>query len=211
VEIEFDIYEIDSWDGERFEVYSNGELITSDNFLQDSIDLDDSNITGVDLQQNITPLYGSHTSDQTYRYKLRTKLDSSGNLLLEFKTLLEFNPPYTRYWATVMEDIDNESWGIDNVHIKVKETNKKFVCSMTGLGSESQLYCWGNTARSIPILSTSLYDMSKISNKNINRLFITQENEKKNQMSYNLYNSDGNLFLRFPTYIGGFDYGFYFK
>ena len=80
---------------------------------------------------------------------------------------------------------------------------------MTGFGSESQLYCWGNTARSIPILSTSLYDTDKINI--INKLFITEEDDKKNQMSYDSYNNNGNLFLKFPTYIGGFDYEFYFK
>jgi hypothetical protein len=57
--------------------------------------------------------------------------------------------------------------------------------------------------------------MSEIST--INKLFITQEDEKKDIMSYAIYNSigeedsEGNLFLKFPTYIGGFDYGFYFK
>jgi hypothetical protein len=80
---------------------------------------------------------------------------------------------------------------------------------MTGLGSASQMYCWGDVARTIPILSTSLYDVSKIST--INKLFITQESEKKNQMSYTNYYYDGKFFLKFPTYIGGFDYPFYFK
>ena len=79
---------------------------------------------------------------------------------------------------------------------------------MTGLGTRSQMYCWGNIARSIPILSTSLYDIGNI---NVNKLFITQESEKKDQMSYSQYHSNGKLFLKFPTYIGGFDYGFYFK
>ena len=46
---------------------------------------------------------------------------------------------------------------------------------MTGLGSSSQMYCWGDVARTIPILSTSLYDVSKIST--INKLFITHESE----------------------------------
>ena len=80
---------------------------------------------------------------------------------------------------------------------------------MTGIGSASQMYCWGNVGRSIPILSTSLYDVSKIST--INKLFISQESDKTTQMSFDNYNNSGNLFLKYPTYIGGFDYPFYFK
>jgi hypothetical protein len=220
IEIEFDFYEIGSWDGERFEVYANDELLTADHFVMDGQEfVQDSNITGENLQDNVISQNTTYHGDQTYRYKLRTKLDSSGNVELKFKTTLISEGPYyfvdkngviyENHWARNPESLSNESWGIDNVHVKVKETNKKFVCAMTGLASESQLYCWGNIARSIPILSTSLYDMSKISS--INKLFVTQENEKKDTMSYKQYNSSGKLFLRFPTYIGGFDYGFYFK
>ena len=109
---------------------------------------------------------------------------------------------------------NDESWGIDNIHIKVKETSKTFLCSMTGIASASQMYCWGNVGRSIPILSTSLYDVSKINT--INKLFISQESDKTNRMSFINFNDEGNsdkgnLFLKYPTYIGGFDYPFYFK
>jgi hypothetical protein len=71
------------------------------------------------------------------------------------------------------------------------------------------MYCWGNVGRSIPILSTSLYDVAKIST--INKLFISQESEKNVQMAFDEYNNNGSLFLEYPTYIGGFDYPFYFK
>lgn len=210
VEIEFDFYEIDTWDGERFEFYVNDKLLAKDHFVMDGQQfLKDSNITGIDLQDNIRPETG-YISDQTYRYKLKTKLDSNGNLTIRFKTSLEFtDPDYANYWSQFFEDVNNESWGIDNLHIKLKETDKKFVCAMTGLGSASQMYCWGNVARSIPLVNTSLYDVSKIDT--INKLFITQDLEKKEQMSFDDYFYDGKLFLKYPTYIGGFDYEFYFK
>jgi hypothetical protein len=80
---------------------------------------------------------------------------------------------------------------------------------MTGIGSSSQMYCWGNVGRSIPILSTSLYDVDKIST--INKLFVTQESDVHTQMAFDNFNNSGNLFLKYPTYIGGFDYAFYFK
>ncbi len=215
IDIEFDFYEIDTWDGERFEVYANGELLSVDHFIFDWHEtLKDTNITGINLQDNINPNTG-YAGDQSYSYKLRSKLDSSGNVTLKFKTQFEYDLPYanhysrTYYQGSYNEDVENESWGIDNVKIKVKETNKKFVCAMTGFGSKSQMYCWGNIARSIPILSTSLYDMDKINS--INKLFITEESDKEIPMSYDKFNNDGNLHLKFPTYIGGFDYEFYFK
>jgi hypothetical protein len=228
VDIEFDFYEIDSWDGERFEFYANNELLAMDHFVKDGHEfLLDSNITGTPLQHNVGTNSGENP--QTYRYKLRTKLDSSGKVTLKFLTNLEFkgiadatNPPtrydangdpiYGNYWSKFDENpsnLNNESWGIDNVKVTLKETYKKFVCAMTGFTTASQMYCWGNVGRSIPILSTSLYDVSKIST--INKLFISQESDKTTQMSFDNYNNSGNLFLKYPTYIGGFDYPFYFK
>ncbi|QKF65738.1 hypothetical protein AVENP_0158 [Arcobacter venerupis] len=210
VEIEFDFYEIDTWDGERFEFYANDELLAVDHFVMDGQQfLKDSNITGINLQDNIRPETG-YASDQTYRYKIRTKLDSNAKVTLKFQTNFEFtDPKYANDWSKFDEGVDNESWGIDNVKVKLKETYKKFVCAMTGIEDASQMYCWGNVARSVPILSTSLYDVDKISTTN--KLFITQDSEKSDQMSFDEYFNDGKLFLKYPTYIGGFDYPFYFR
>ncbi|MAC84535.1 MAG: hypothetical protein CL624_10405 [Arcobacter sp.] len=209
VEIEFDFYEIDTWDYERFTVKLNDEVFVEDNFIHDNHpDLTDVKDTGESLQA-VASSGGHNDGDQKFHYKLRTNLDSSGDIKVEFSTRGLVNGDFGKNQWSFAQSLNDESWGIDNVHIKVKETNKKFVCAMTGFESKSQMYCWGNTARSIPVLSTSLYDMSKISS--INKLFITQEEDKKTQMTYNHYNSGGKLFLRYPTYIGGFDYGFYFK
>jgi hypothetical protein len=210
IDIEFDFYEIDTWDGERFEFYANNELLAVDHFVMDGQQyLKDSNITGINLQDNIRPETG-YVSDQTYRYKIRTKLNSNAQVTLKFQTNLEFtDPKYANYWSKFDEGVNNESWGIDNVKIKLKETYKKFVCAMTGIEDASQMYCWGNVARSLPILSTSLYDVDKIST--INKLFITQDGEKSEQMSFDEYHNDGKLFLKYPTYISGFNYPFYFK
>lgn len=210
VDIEFDFYEIDTWDGEKFEFYANDELLAMDHFVMDGQQyLQDSNITGINLQDNIRPETG-YNRDQTYRYKLRAKLNSNAQVTLKFRTSLEFTDSlYANYWSKFNEGVNNESWGLDNVRVKLRETNKKFVCAMTGVEDASQMYCWGNVARSIPILSTSLYDMSKINT--INKLFISQDGEKSNQMSYDEFFNDGKLFLKYPTYIGGFDYPFYFR
>ena len=148
-------------------------------------------------------------NDELYRYKLKTKLDNAGKLHVLMRVRNLVAGEYGAACCYTGQAIEDESWGIDNVHVKVKETDKKFFCAMTGLGSSSQMYCWGNIARSVPILSTSLYDVSKIST--INKLFVTKEADRNSQMSYNEYYNEGKLFLKYPTYIGGFDYEFYFK
>lgn len=235
VEIEFDFYEIDSWDGERFEFLANEQKLAEDHFVKDNHDyLLDSNISGVSLQKNIGTR-GEEENPQKYRYKLKSKIDAYGKLKLEFKTNLEFSgnvdstvpptlfkedgitPIYGNYWSKFTsdsghnEDINNESWGIDNVKIKIKEPNKKFVCAMTGVEQSSQMYCWGNVARSLPILNTSLYDTDKI--ESLNKLFFSQNQDINKQMSFDTYDTEENgmLFLKYPTYINGFDYPFYFR
>jgi hypothetical protein len=220
VEVEFDFFEIDSWDMERLQVLLNNVLVTEDGFIHDAhqqwTDTNDSGVytlnLGTHYNDGIFYVNGvpySRHNDQKYRYKLKGKLDNAGKLkvVIRVRELKTSDYGYN-VWAWG-QSLGDESWGIDNVYIKVKETNKKFVCTMTGLGSSSQMYCWGNIARSVPILSTSLYDVSKIST--INKLFVTKESERKSQMSYNEYFDEGKLFLKYPTYIGGFDYEFYFK
>ena len=226
VEIEFDFYEIDSWDMERFQILLNDVLMSEDGFIHDchaeSQDTNDTGIYTLNLGANYSSsgtcnnktseLYGlsySKNNDEKYTYKFKGKLDSSGNLKVVFRVRngVSTDSGYTSW--SYGQEINDESWGIDNVRVKAKETSKTFVCAMTGVESASQMYCWGNVGRSIPILSTSLYDVSKIST--INKLFISQESDKTTQMSFDKYNNSGNLFLKYPTYIGGFDYPFYFK
>lgn len=210
VEVEFDFYEIDTWDYEKFIVKLNDETFVEDNFIHDDHpNLTDAKDTGESLQAVASETDYRNKNDERYHYKLKTKLDSNGDLKIEFSTR-GLTPSDFGYnsWSHA-QSITDESWGIDNVHVKVKETNKKFICAMTGLESQSQLYCWGNVARSIPIVNTSLYDPSKY--PGLNRLFMTEEGYKDFRLSYTQFHSDGNLFLKFPTYIAGFDYGFYFK
>jgi hypothetical protein len=227
VEIELDFYEIDTWDMERFQILLNDELVSEDAFIHDCHDqFTETNDTGIytlslgnhykndkrvcnDKNSNLYGLQYSRYEDEKYTYKFKGKLDNSGNLKVELRVRNALSGEYGWTTWSYGQAINDESWAIDNVRVKVKETSKTFVCAMTGVGSASQMYCWGNVGRSIPILSTSLYDISKIST--INKLFISQESDKTKQMSFDNYNDSGNLFLKYPTYIGGFDYAFYFK
>lgn len=204
VQINYDFYRIDDWskNDDFFYVFIN-EMKTQKNV---------SNVSdGVNLKKISDT---SNKQDYSFTFTDKAYLDEFGNIRLGFGASLKYN-----YIETV-------SWGIDNIKFTLtgntngsgngsgsssstQEVGTPYICSMTGIGSASQMYCWGNVGRSIPILSTSLYDVSKIST--INKLFISQEGDKTTQMSFDKYNNDGNLFLKYPTYIGGFDYPFYFK
>lgn len=208
VKIEYDFYRIDAWtyniyytidkfytfiNGTRYLTYSTNDSVSSTNL--DKIDNTAS------------------ANDYSFHFSRTEYLDGFGNIRLGFG-------------AYILSYGDSTSWGIDNVKFTltgntnssggssgssstITEVGIPYVCAMTGLGSSSQMYCWGNVGRTIPILSTSLYDVAKINT--INKLFISQESEKTTQMAFDEYNNKGSLFLKYPTYIGGFDYPFYFK
>lgn len=208
VTIEYDFYRIDDWRYniwytiDRFYTFINGTRYLTYS-MNDSVTL--TNLNQIDNTSSSTD-YKIHFSRTEY-------LDGYGNIRLGFGAYIKDNY------------IDSTSWGVDNIKFALTgNTNSSSgsgtstttqvvgvptICTMTGLDSSSQMYCWGNVGRSIPILSTSLYDVDKIST--INKLFITKESELSTQMAFDNYNNNGNLFLKYPTYIGGFDYAFYFK
>ena len=189
VKIDYDFYRIGTWrDSSQ---YTTDKFITFINGKEVST-YTNNNDTSVDLKK--IPLTKTE------------KLDAFGNIKLGFGAYIKDNY------------IEQTSWGVDNIKfsltsIESSSTNSSnklpYICAMTGIGSASQMYCCGNVGRSVPILSTSLYDVGKIST--INKLFITQESEKSTQMAFDNFNNAGSLFLKYPTYIGGFDYPFYFK
>jgi len=146
-------------------------------------------------------------------------LDAEGKIDIGFGALITSNASIvgTLLGGDRDNSISNVSWGIDNVKITLVDKDSissppPYVCAMTGVETSTQMYCWGNVARAIPILNTSLYDYNKINTiGDINDLFISKKEDEAEQMSFDEYNNNGNLFLKYPTYIGGFDYEFYFK
>lgn len=204
VKIEYDFYRIDNWRYNTFYTIDKFYTFVNDNKTETY----PNGFAYLGLINNIRDSSGFYT-DYKYHFSRTEYLDNFGNIKLGFGAYIKDNY------------IDQTSWGVDNIKFTLTgnidpnttpSTGSKegpFICTTTGFDTESQMYCWGNVGRSIPILSTSLYDLSNISS--LNKLFITQESEKNNQMSYDVFNNNGNLFLQYPTYIGGFDYPFYFK
>lgn len=158
--------------------------------------------SGIKLPNLVQP-YGRHNqNDRRITLEYETNLDDNGTLELKIEGK-------TNNFSHL------DSWGIDNVTIEDIDPSsrpiedKKYVCAMTGLGSKSQMYCWGEVGRSLPLLNTSLYDYTKVDR--MNKLFVNDNKDKKKQLFFDEFNKNGNLFLKYPVYIGGFDYEFYFK
>jgi Ca2+-binding RTX toxin-like protein len=99
VTIEFDMYEIDSWDGEAFKVFVNGtEKYQANYFVDDYYTQSDS---GMKTSQNLFDGWGV---EEVHHYSIEVGLDELGQVKLGFG-------------STLVEGINNESWGIDNIAI----------------------------------------------------------------------------------------------
>ena len=100
VTITFDMYEIDSWDGESFKVLINGTE-------ESSVALRHSQLNGGSATQNNV---FSAWSDEVHHYSITATLDSAGNVKLGFS-------------STLNQSINDESWGIDNLTILASDPN----------------------------------------------------------------------------------------
>lgn len=205
VEISFDFYEIDRWDGDAGSINDQFKIFINNNLYETTIFWDDEIFQNAKEKDGFVFNYNFQNTQENYKeelhkYKFIVKLNSFGQVKLGFG-------------ANLNEDISFESFAIDNIKIKVieKEENKKpFMCLMEGISNLSQMYCWGEVNRSIPILNSSLYDMDEIIY--VNKLFISEEEDLLKQQSFDKFNGNNNtLFLMYPNYISGFDYEFYFK
>jgi len=108
VTIEFDFYELDSWDYELFNFYIDGSMMFSDEFKHNREDFTSGPpINAASLLfvgDNGNQSFGfASWPDQAFHYSLTFNTVST-NLLLGFGT-------------TLNQGINDESWGIDNVRI----------------------------------------------------------------------------------------------
>jgi alpha-tubulin suppressor-like RCC1 family protein len=192
--IEFDMYGFDTYN-----LINKDSLII---FIEGESE-SDKKFSGTDIIR-------TDLGSDKYHYKLTAPLDG-----LKIEIGFGMNMGEDKNNGINQYSYDKLSFGIDNLKISKESgtvtttTKKKSICTMTGLGSSSQMYCWGLVGRSLPILSTSLYDVEEITN--INNLFVTPIADAKKQMAFEEFDDNGDLFLKYPTYLGGFDYEFYFK
>ncbi len=116
VEIAFDFYELDSWDGEEFVTYINGEPIFSEDFHVGQNDAANSGETENEMVYwTIEPVTNGQSnlglsgwSDQIHRVTL--KVENPGESLV------------LGFGSTLDEELENKSFGIDNLNIDTFDT-----------------------------------------------------------------------------------------
>gem|GEM_PF-4266313 len=96
VEISFDFYEIDSWDGERFFVYINGDEVSDDSFRHWHMEANSQSLGQIDGT--------ARWQDTVTAYAFTATLDAQGKLALGFA-------------ASLNQSLNDESFGIDNIVI----------------------------------------------------------------------------------------------
>ncbi len=124
VDIEFDMYEIDSWDNEEFSIFINGEEKLVEKLRQ-------YEITGTKTSSNVFNKY----NDEIHHYSIKATVDKNGEVKLGFG-------------STLNESIDNESWGIDNVTLsKGANWNEKVIVNETFDGGVAKGWSNNTTSR----------------------------------------------------------------
>ncbi|WP_315981328.1 cadherin repeat domain-containing protein [Aliamphritea spongicola] len=123
--IEFDLYEIDSWDNENFTVQVQGEEIE----IPLSGRRDDESSSGVqgDVSWSlVTQAPGADlgfsskwTKDQIHKVRLEVK-NPGGVLLMDAPAYLDYLD--LTFGSTLDESIENESWGIDNLSVQSQDS-----------------------------------------------------------------------------------------
>ncbi|MDD5549467.1 MAG: Ig-like domain-containing protein, partial [Sulfurovaceae bacterium] len=116
VTVEFDIYEINTWDAESLRVYINNSVVTSVDYQHEGTYIDGFD-GGIDLG-NINTSYTQ--AEESHHFTLEVTLDANGNFKLGFG-------------STTNSGIADESFGIDNVLITTTSTTNDL--SLAGLSS----------------------------------------------------------------------------
>jgi hypothetical protein len=125
VTIEFDMYEIDSWDGEHFKVFTNGKEVSSNAMYWD--DCNGNKDGGKATSNNEFTGYGA---EEIHHYSLQATVDKNGHVKLGFGSTLD-------------QGIADESWGIDNVTItanngwKTNSTNEDTAITVDVLANDT--------------------------------------------------------------------------
>lgn len=104
VVVEFDMLELDSWDGEKFQVFGNDKLVANDTFQGAGRGTDQGSRFAVSDTQNIGNQGFSGWTDQRHSYRIVLPVEN-GMVKLGFG-------------STLNQSIADESWAIDNLVIQ---------------------------------------------------------------------------------------------
>lgn len=104
--IDFDMYEIDSWDGEAFQVFINGVEKSITHYADDDYytEVLDGGI------KNSSDNFEGLGVEETHHFSIEATLDEDGKMILGFGSTLD-------------QDVDDESWGVDNIVIKTSKSS----------------------------------------------------------------------------------------
>ena len=117
VTIDFDLYEMDTWDGELFKVYINGVMVSAQSYHNSTNSIKDGGVNLRDLSNGTNGGYGGSGADEEkHHYTLQATLDDAGRLTLGFG-------------STLNQGTTDESWGIDNVVITTTPTSTALTLS----------------------------------------------------------------------------------
>ncbi len=104
VVVEFDMLELDSWDGERFQVFGNDKLVANDTFQGAGRGIDQGSRFAVSDTKNLGNQGFSGWEDQRHSYRIVLPVEN-GMVKLGFG-------------STLNQSIGDEAWAIDNLVIQ---------------------------------------------------------------------------------------------
>ncbi len=108
--ITFDMYKIDSWDGEFFRVFINDAQVINLSLIQNSFQQPADGSSGIVSYtvQELTPFAANFAmgswNDQIFRFTLTVQNSAAATLKLGFSSTLD-------------QAVTDESWGVDNINI----------------------------------------------------------------------------------------------
>jgi choice-of-anchor C domain-containing protein len=108
VVVEFDMLELDSWDGEKFQVFGNDKLVTSDTYQGAGRGVDQGSRFAVSDTKNLGNQGYSGWEDQRHSYRIVLPVEN-GMVKLGFG-------------STLNQSIADEAWAIDNLVIQANNS-----------------------------------------------------------------------------------------
>jgi hypothetical protein len=150
--IDFDLNIIDSWDGigqgwsgalgDRLDLLVNNQLVGYKHFRSGDANYRQpmqyqANVGGADYVINMTPI--QHSTDLGFTFYVDERWSVSISVT---------NPPSTfnmSFMSRTDESVDNESWGLDNFHVRTSCDTTPAAATPTHVVTTNIPYWWGDT------------------------------------------------------------------